>query len=85
MHMPAVRAILKVYVQIRRAVGGLSSPARTERLEDPSLALKLAKLFWLIAAFWLPFTEMIEEVVGLEPLQEGLDLMMQALEPSLTQ
>ena len=54
-------------------------------LEDPTMVPKLAKLFWLIAEFWLPFTEMVEEVVRPEQLQEGVDLMMQVLEPYMTE
>jgi AcrR family transcriptional regulator len=53
--------------------------------EDPTALLKLARTFWLIAEFWLPFVEMGEERVGPERLQEGVDLMMQILKPYMTE
>ena len=53
--------------------------------EDPTVVPKLAKVFWLIAEFWLPFVEMREEKVGPERLQEGVDLMMQVLRPYMTE
>jgi AcrR family transcriptional regulator len=54
-------------------------------IEDPTAVTKLAKLFWLIAEFWLPFVEMGEEAVGPERLQEGVGLMMQILKPYMTE
>jgi AcrR family transcriptional regulator len=53
--------------------------------EDLTAVPKLAKIFWLIAEFWLPFVEMGEERVGPERLQEGVDVMMQVLKPYLTE
>jgi len=53
--------------------------------EDPTAVPKLVKIFWLIAEFWLPFVEMGEETVGPEPLQEGVDLMVQILKPYMTE
>jgi AcrR family transcriptional regulator len=53
--------------------------------EDPTAATKLAKLFWLIAEFWLPFVEMGEEAVGPERLREGVGLMMQIFKPYMTE
>jgi AcrR family transcriptional regulator len=53
--------------------------------EDPTAMLKLARIFWLIVEFWLPFVEMGEERVGPERLQEGVDLMMQVLRPYMTE
>jgi AcrR family transcriptional regulator len=53
--------------------------------EDPTAVPKLARIFWLIAEFWLPFVEMGEETVGPERLQEGVDLMMQILKPYVTE
>ena len=53
--------------------------------EDPSVVSRLAKMFWLIAEFWLPFAEMGEERVGFDRLQEGVDLMMQVLRPYMTE
>ena len=53
--------------------------------EDPTAVARLAKIFWLIAEFWLPFAEMGEERVGPERLQEGIDLIMQVLKPYMTQ
>jgi AcrR family transcriptional regulator len=52
---------------------------------DPTAVPKLAKMFWLIAEFWLPFVEMGEEAVGPERLQEGVELMMQILKPYMTE
>jgi AcrR family transcriptional regulator len=53
--------------------------------EDPTAVPKLAKIFWLIAEFWLPFVEMGEETVGPERLREGVDLMVQVLRPYITE
>lgn len=53
--------------------------------EDPTAVPELAKIFWLIAEFWLPFVEMGEERVGPEQLQEGVGLMMQVLMPYMTE
>jgi AcrR family transcriptional regulator len=53
--------------------------------EDPTALLKLARIFWLIAEFWLPFAEMGEETVGPERLQEGVELVMQILKPYMTE
>ena len=53
--------------------------------EDPTAMSRLAKMFWLIAEFWLPFAEMGEERVGPDRLQEGVDLMMQVLRPYMTE
>ncbi len=53
--------------------------------EDPGAIPKLAKLLWLIVEFWLPFVEMGDETVGPERSQEGVDLMMQVLEPYMTE
>jgi AcrR family transcriptional regulator len=61
------------------AIGVLREP------EDPGAVPDLAKLFWLIAEFWLPFVEMGEEAVGPERLQEGVGLMMQILKPYMTE
>jgi AcrR family transcriptional regulator len=52
---------------------------------DPATVPKLAKVFWLIAEFWLPFVEMGEEAMGPERLQEGVELMMQILKPYMTE
>ena len=53
--------------------------------EDQKALPELAKLFWLIVEFWLPFVEMGEEAVGPERLQEGVELMMQILKPYMTE
>ena len=53
--------------------------------EDPGTIPKLAKLFWLIVEFWLPFVEMGDETIGPERSQEGVGLMMQVLEPYMTE
>ena len=53
--------------------------------EDPGTVPELAKLFWLIVEFWLPFVEMGEEAVGPERSQEGVGLMMQVLKPYMTE
>jgi AcrR family transcriptional regulator len=53
--------------------------------EDPTAVPNLAKIFWLIAEFWLPFVEMGEERVGPERLQEGVELMMQVMMPYMTE
>ena len=53
--------------------------------EDPEAMPELAKLFWLIVEFWLPFVEMGEEAVGPERSQEGVGLMMRILEPYMTE
>ena len=53
--------------------------------EDPTVLPDLARLFWLIVEFWLPFVEMGEEAVGPERSQEGVGLMMQVLKPHMTE
>jgi AcrR family transcriptional regulator len=53
--------------------------------EDRTVVPELAKLFWLIVEFWLPFVEMGEEAVGLERSQEGVGLMMRVLKPYMTE
>ena len=53
--------------------------------EDPGAVPELAKLFWLIVEFWLPFVEMGEEEVGPERAQEGVGLMMRILKPYMTE
>ena len=53
--------------------------------EDQKALPELAKLFWLIVEFWLPFVEMGEEAVGPERSQEGVGLMMQVLKPHMTE
>jgi AcrR family transcriptional regulator len=53
--------------------------------EDPTALPELARLFWLIVEFWLPFVEMGEEAVGPERSQEGVGLMMQVLKPHMTE
>lgn len=53
--------------------------------EDPAAVPKLATILWLITEFWLPFTEMGEETVGPERLQESADLLMQVLRPYMTE
>ena len=53
--------------------------------EDQKALPDLAKLFWLIVEFWLPFLEMGEEAVGPERSREGVELMMRILEPYMTE
>jgi AcrR family transcriptional regulator len=53
--------------------------------EDPEALPDLAKLFWLIVEFWLPFVEMGEEAVGPERSREGVGLMMRILKPYMTE
>jgi AcrR family transcriptional regulator len=53
--------------------------------EDQKALPELAKLFWLIVEFWLPFVEMGEEAVGPERSREGVGLMMRILEPYMTE
>ena len=53
--------------------------------EDPDAMPDLAKLFWLIVEFWLPFVEMGEEAVGPERSREGVGLMMRILKPYMTE
>ena len=53
--------------------------------ESPDALPELAKLFWLIVEFWLPFVEMGEEAVGPERSREGVVLMMRILEPYMTE
>jgi AcrR family transcriptional regulator len=53
--------------------------------EDPNALPELAKLFWLIVEFWLPFVEMGEEAIGPERSREGVGLMMRVLEPYMTE
>jgi AcrR family transcriptional regulator len=53
--------------------------------EDPDALPELAKLFWLIVEFWLPFVEMGEEAIGPERSREGVGLMMRILEPYMTE
>jgi AcrR family transcriptional regulator len=53
--------------------------------EDQKALHELAKLFWLIVEFWLPFVEMGEEAVGPERSREGVGLMMRILEPYMTE
>ena len=53
--------------------------------EDPTALPELARLFWLIVEFWLPFVEMGGEAVGPERSQEGVGLMMQVLKPHMTE
>lgn len=48
---------------------------------DPATLPRLAKVIWLITEFWLPFAEMGDEAVGTERLREGVDLLMQILNP----
>lgn len=45
---------------------------------------RLARLLMLVAEFWLPFEETGSPVPGYEPIDEGVALMMQVLEPYLT-
>jgi AcrR family transcriptional regulator len=52
--------------------------------EDQKALSELAKLFWLIVEFWLPFVEMGEEAVGPERSREGVGLIMRILEPYMT-
>jgi len=61
------------------AGGILREPEDAEALPD------LAKLFWLIVEFWLPFVEMGEEAVGPERSREGVGLMMRILKPYMTE
>ena len=53
--------------------------------EDPEALPDLAKLFWLIVEFWLPFVEMGEEAVVPERSREGVGLMMRVLKPYMTE
>jgi AcrR family transcriptional regulator len=53
--------------------------------EDPEALPDLAKLFWLIVEFWLPFVEMGEEAAGPESSREGVGLMMRILKPYMTE
>ena len=55
-------------------------------LEGPEGAValsRLAKTLMLVAEFWLPFEETGSEMLEYEPTREGVDLMMQVLEPYL--
>jgi len=52
--------------------------------EDPTATPRLAKILWLITEFWLPFSEMGEEISRPERLHEGVELMMQVLRPYMT-
>ncbi|CAN5747605.1 TetR/AcrR family transcriptional regulator [soil metagenome] len=51
--------------------------------EDPVALSRLAKTLMLVAEFWMPFEETGSEALEHEPLREGVELMMQVLEPYL--
>ena len=48
---------------------------------DETTAKRLADVCWLISEFWLPTVEIMGETVTPEQMQEGIDLMMQVLQP----
>ena len=52
---------------------------------DPTALPRLARILWLITEFWLPFAEMGDEIVEPERLQEGVELLMQVLDPYMTE
>jgi len=51
--------------------------------EDPGALSRLAKTLMLVAEFWMPFEETGSEALEHEPSREGVELMMQVLEPYL--
>lgn len=52
-------------------------------LKDEEALSRLAKTLMLVAEFWLPFEETGSNVPEREPTHEGVELMMQVLEPYL--
>lgn len=52
---------------------------------DPDTLPRLANVVWLITEFWLPFAEMGDDAVEPPRFQEGIDLLLQVLQPYLTE
>lgn len=48
---------------------------------DEATVRRLADLCWMISEFWLPTVEIRGDTVSQEQMQEGIDLIIQVIEP----